>query len=83
MFCSAYLKTRCCTMMTGTSCLLLSILAFYMLLQCLINYKAFKDSCDSASVAIFFNIVNFFAASIALLYFGWCATKQIQSSPSY
>lgn len=70
---------------SSSSCLLLlALLSLYALVQCLINYRAFRESCDSASVAMFFNLVNSLAAVIGLVYFGWCCatTKGIISSSS-
>ena len=62
-------------MLTSTSCLLLAVFGLYLLMQSVVNYAAFKSSCDSATVAGFFNLVNAVVGLISFLYFGWAAAR--------
>ena len=56
--------------MTGrVSCLLSVLCALYVIVQCAVNYRTFKQSCEGASVAMFLNLVSFVAALLALIVF--------------
>ena len=67
-------------MPTKTTCLLLAVLALYALVQSVVNYRAFGESCESASVATFFNLINFVVALLCLMLSGWCAARGDASS---
>jgi hypothetical protein len=50
-------------------CLLWVLCALYVMVQCAVNYRTFKQSCEGASVAMFLNLVSFVAALLALIVF--------------
>jgi hypothetical protein len=63
--------------LAGARCLLLALLSLYALVQCAVNYRALRESCDAASVAVLFNLVNGLAGAVGLVYVGWRASQGI------
>ena len=62
-------------LLTSSGSLLLAILGLYLAAQGVVNYRAFRRSCDSATVASAFNAVSGGAGLLCALLFGWAATR--------
>ncbi len=63
-------------MLSSTSSMLLAVLGLYLLIQSGANFSTFSRSCDSASVASLFNVLNAITGLACLVYFGWAASQR-------